>query len=90
MDQPEEEEEVGVANGAHSVQFPTDEDRLDGRRGRERVAIRRPQRTSEPSLVMALAKSFVETFLVAAFFKLCQDLLSFVSPQLLKYVLTNI
>ena len=45
---------------------------------------RRTSRRSEPSLVIALAKSFWPIFLAAAFFKVLQDLLNFVSPQLLK------
>ena len=39
-----------------------------------------------PSLVWALTKSFGGTFIVAGFFKLGQDLLTFASPQILKYV----
>ncbi len=41
-------------------------------------------RGSRPSLVRALGKSFWRVLLISAVFKLVQDLLSFVSPQLLK------
>ena len=44
----------------------------------------------EPSLVLALAKTFGEVFVVAAVFKLIQDLLSFASPQILKYVSVHV
>lgn len=37
-----------------------------------------------PSLVVAIAKAYGFTFCVAGIFKVGQDLLSFVSPQLLK------
>ena len=43
-----------------------------------------PRKQKEPSLVMALAWSFGETFIVAAFFKLGSDLLGFASPFILK------
>lgn len=43
-----------------------------------------PRRKSDPSLVWALTKTFWKIFVVAAIFKLLQDLLSFASPQLLK------
>ena len=45
---------------------------------------RKKRGPKEPSLVMALARSFGGTFFVAGVFKLLQDLLNFVSPQLLK------
>ena len=35
-------------------------------------------------LIMTIVKSFKRTLLESAFFKLLQDLLAFVSPQLLK------
>ena len=44
------------------------------------------KKAKSPSIVMALARSFGGTFFLAGLFKLCQDLLNFVSPQLLKYV----
>ena len=49
-----------------------------------------PTRGREPSLVWALAKAFGGTFIVAAFFKLGQDLLGFASPQILKYVCISV
>lgn len=42
------------------------------------------RRTREPSLVWALLRSYGFIMFVAAFFKLGNDLLAFVSPQLLK------
>lgn len=43
---------------------------------------RRPSK--EPSLVLALSKSFGGIVMMAAVFKLFSDILSFVSPQVLK------
>ena len=43
------------------------------------------RRRKEPSLVWALTKSFAGVFMIAAVFKLLQDLLVFASPQLLRY-----
>ena len=45
---------------------------------------RQRRREAEPSLVLALLKSFWPVFLSSAFFKLVQDLLNFVGPQVLK------
>ena len=45
----------------------------------------RPRRT-RPSIIVALATSFGTTFFVAGLFKLGQDLLGFVSPQILRLV----
>jgi hypothetical protein len=53
---------------------------------REQQRTDTPKKPKSPSLVMALARSFGGTFFVAGLFKLCQDLLNFVSPQLLKLV----
>ena len=54
---------------------------------RRREQQRRKKRKSrEPSLAWALARSFGGTFLFAGVLKFFQDLLNFVSPQLLKYV----
>ena len=38
----------------------------------------------EPSLVMALAKTFGKTIIVAGILKLLRDILTFVSPQIMK------
>ncbi|XP_064405659.1 multidrug resistance-associated protein 1-like [Halichondria panicea] len=46
-----------------------------------------PQRQTEPSLVWALTKTFWIVFLTSGFFKLLQDLLAFVSPQLLRLMI---
>ena len=43
-----------------------------------------PRTKNNPSLVWALVKTFWKIFAVSAFFKLLQDLLVFVSPQILK------
>ena len=53
---------------------------------REQQRTESPRKPKSPSLVLALARSFGGTFLVAGLFKFCQDLLNFVSPQLLKLV----
>ena len=49
-----------------------------------RMVTARPHKQKEPSLVITLARSFGETFVVAAFFKLGSDLLNFASPFILK------
>ena len=55
------------------------------RRGGQRMSpTDRPQRTRDPSLVWSLARTFGASFMVAAIFKLGQDLLGFASPQILK------
>ena len=41
--------------------------------------------SKQPSLVMALARAYGGTFLFAGFLKLLQDMLIFVSPQLLRF-----
>ena len=46
------------------------------------VAVR--QRARDPSLVMALVKSYGFLLFIAGFLKLGSDLLTFVSPQILK------
>ena len=74
-------------NDAYSVQYPASSEAPPRRPGGESEA--RPtggRSSSGPSLVIALGQSFAGTFMAAAFFKLCQDLLGFVSPQILKYV----
>ena len=76
-------EDLGFVTDVYSVQFPSSEVQPRGRVGRESA---RQRRNSEPSLVLALGKTFAGILLAAAFFKLCQDLLGFVSPQILKYV----
>ena len=42
------------------------------------------RRKNNPSLVWVLVKTFWKIFIMSAFFKLLQDLLLFVSPQILK------
>ena len=51
----------------------------------EQKSTTKKAKPKSPSLVMALARSFGGTFFLAGVFKLFQDLLNFVSPQLLKY-----
>ena len=48
------------------------------------VRVKRKKGKRGPSLVMAIIKAYGFTFFVAGIFKLGQDLLSFVSPQILK------
>eukprot|EP00040_Diaphanoeca_grandis_P037451 m.244078 g.244078 ORF g.244078 m.244078 type:complete len:1509 (+) comp33822_c0_seq1:144-4670(+) len=48
------------------------------------------KKKKDPSLVRALFGAYGSTILAAAFFKLCQDLLAFVQPQLLKMFITYI
>ena len=52
------------------------------RRGEQR---REKNKAKEPSLVWALVRTFWRTFVFAGMLKFFQDLLNFVSPQLLKY-----
>ena len=53
------------------------------RRGEQR---REKSKAKEPSLVWALVRTFWRTFVFAGMLKFFQDLLNFVSPQLLKYI----
>lgn len=80
-------DDSGFVNDVYSVQFPSNEVRRPRVTGE--AGARQQQRRSRfgPSLVLALGRSFAGTLVAAAFFKLWQDLLGFVSPQLLKYVL---
>ena len=48
------------------------------------VGVKRKKGKRGPSLVMAIIKAYGFTFFVAGIFKFGQDLLSFVSPQILK------
>lgn len=50
------------------------------------VLIRDKRHTRKPSFLKALIRTFGPYFLVSSFFKLIQDLLSFVNPQLLRLV----
>ena len=58
-----------------------EEEEGEGKRGRGRG---RGKRKKEPSLVFTLAKTFGSAYLLAAVFKLAQDLLGFVGPQVLR------
>ncbi len=51
--------------------------------GQQEVGGRR-RRTKTPSIVWAMSRAFGGTFIVAGFFKLANDTLAFVSPQILK------
>ncbi|ODV92957.1 hypothetical protein CANCADRAFT_30952 [Tortispora caseinolytica NRRL Y-17796] len=42
---------------------------------------------SNPSLFLALSRAFSSPFLIAAIYKMLQDILSFTQPQLLKYLI---
>jgi len=46
----------------------------------------RRKKKREPSLLMAVARTIWRTMAMAAVLKLAQDLLGFVSPQILRYV----
>ena len=79
------QDDIATPPGVYSVQFPSEEIQTRERGRREGGGHQQPRRRRlEPSLVVALGKSFIGTLAAAAFFKLWQDLLSFVSPQLLK------
>ncbi|NXK48651.1 MRP3 protein, partial [Chauna torquata] len=54
------------------------------------VLIRDKQHNRKPSFLKALLRTFGPYFLVGSFFKLIQDLLSFVNPQLLSVLITFI
>lgn len=50
------------------------------------VLIRDKKHSRKPSFLKALLRTFGPYFLIGSFFKLIQDLLSFVNPQLLRLV----
>lgn len=50
------------------------------------VLIRDKRHNRKPSFLKALMRTFGPYFLIGSFFKLIQDLLSFVNPQLLRLV----
>ena len=52
----------------------------------KRREVQKKNVSKEPSLVVALARSFGGVFMMGGLFKFLQDVLSFVGPQLLKYV----
>ena len=54
------------------------------------VRVKRKKGKRGPSLVMALIKAYGFTFFVAGIFKLGQDFLAFVSPQILKLELKSL
>ena len=54
------------------------------RGGLEGVAVNQGQRRGSPSFVIAISRAFGFTFFVAGIFKVGNDLLSFVSPMILK------
>ena len=41
-------------------------------------------RTSKPSLLLALCQTYMVTFITAGFLKLINDLMNFIGPQILK------
>ncbi|NXN17823.1 MRP3 protein, partial [Indicator maculatus] len=54
------------------------------------VLIRGKKQTRKPSFLKALLRTFGPYFLISSFFKLIQDLLSFVNPQLLSILISFI
>ncbi|XP_062448120.1 ATP-binding cassette sub-family C member 3 isoform X2 [Rhea pennata] len=54
------------------------------------VLIRDKKHSRKPSFLKALLRTFVPYFLIGSFFKLIQDLLSFVNPQLLSVLINFI
>ncbi|XP_068007071.1 ATP-binding cassette sub-family C member 3 isoform X2 [Melanerpes formicivorus] len=54
------------------------------------VLIRDKKQTRKPSFLKALLRAFGPYFLISSFFKLIQDLLSFVNPQLLSILISFI
>ncbi|NXX44346.1 MRP3 protein, partial [Tricholaema leucomelas] len=54
------------------------------------VLIRGSKQTRKPSFLKALLRAFGPYFLIGSFFKLIQDLLSFVNPQLLSILISFI
>lgn len=48
------------------------------------ILISSNRKQNEPSFLRALLRAFGPYFLIGSFFKLLQDLLSFVNPQLLR------
>ena len=53
---------------------------------RTSVLAKGPARASSPSLVLALTRSFAFPFLGSTFSKLLNDILTFINPQLLRWV----
>ncbi|XP_054249750.1 ATP-binding cassette sub-family C member 3 [Indicator indicator] len=58
--------------------------------GEVEVLIRGKKQTRKPSFLKALLRTFGPYFLISSFFKLIQDLLSFVNPQLLSILISFI
>lgn len=59
---------------------------VDGGPEEAEVLIRDKKHDRKPSFLKALLRTFGPYFLIGSFFKLIQDLLSFVNPQLLRLV----
>lgn len=56
--------------------------------GEDEVLLRaRPKTKKKPSFLRALVRTFTSSLLMGAFFKLIQDLLSFINPQLLSILI---
>ncbi len=73
----DEKNSVGHEDYDHSQREPLQQDNV-------KVLGEKGKKSYQPSLVKALAKAFWDTFLMSAFFKLMQDILLFVNPQLLQ------
>lgn len=59
---------------------------VDGSPEEAEVLIRGKKHNRKPSFLKALLRTFGPYFLIGSFFKLIQDLLSFVNPRLLRLV----
>ncbi|XP_064405656.1 multidrug resistance-associated protein 1-like [Halichondria panicea] len=81
------DKEQGTSN-RHQLEQSFDESyRPSGRLFSSDVEHETRQKKSAPSLVRALFKTFWRIFLISGLFKLSQDLLAFVSPQLLRLII---
>ncbi len=78
------DKERGTSNRHQLEQLFDESYRPSGRLFSSDVEHETRQKKSAPSLVRALFKTFWRIFLISGLFKLSQDLLAFVSPQLLR------
>ena len=61
----------------------------EGKEGRQRdeaeiLLVRNPLKKGKPSLFWALCRTFGPHFLVSSFYKMVQDVLMFVGPEILR------
>ncbi|XP_032066135.1 canalicular multispecific organic anion transporter 2 isoform X2 [Thamnophis elegans] len=76
----------------HDVSYAKDSNQemnhMDESPGETELMLNIPTKQKEPSFLKALLRSFGPYFLIGSFFKLIQDLLSFVNPQLLSMLIS--